>query len=340
MKKFILLFLIIFSFSNVNALKLVSIGDSIPNGYLLENENNSYDNLFAKKLNLDFYEHSYIGMTTNDMLKDLETDELKQNIKEANIIFLSIGSNDLLDLITESDYNFIDINYFEDAKINIDLSNENFIQSINDLCNTIINDLKNKMPDVYDNFSKNWSKIINKIKGYNSDIKIYVNNIYNPYFNLYIPIKGLNLSDIINYFDETIQSFNEVIASYNDYEIIDVYHLLRNNKYLNLNILQNNFDPHPNQKGHQKLYEEYLDKLCYKVKYQDKVYYVLKGKGLNIKPAYKPLFQFKKWNHDINHINSNITLKEIYTINPKIFYYIIPPILIIIFLIIKLKNRH
>lgn len=340
MKKIILLFLIIFSVTNVKALKLVSIGDSIPNGYLLDNENDSYDNLFAKELNLDFYEYSYIGMTTKNILNDLDKEEVKENIKDADIIFLSVGSNDLLDLITESDYNFIDVNYFKDAKLNLNYFGDNYADVINNICNTIISDLETKIPAVYNDFKSNWTKIINKIKSYNKSAKIYVNNIYNPYFNIKVPIKDINLTNIIDFFDKTIVFFNEIIENNNNYEIIDVYHLLRKNKFLNINILQNNFDPHPNQKGHQKLYEEYLDKLCYKVTYQDKIYYVIKGEKFEIKPAYKPLHHFKKWNHDINHITSDITLKEIYVLNYKILYYIIPPIFLIIIIFIKIKNRH
>ena len=327
MKKIFLFLLILLCFSNTQALKLVSIGDSIPNGYLLEDENESYDNMFAKTLNMVFYEHSYIGMTTKDLLVDLSDEKLIKNIKEADLIFLNVGPNDLLDLITESDYDF-------------SISGDNLVNEANALINYVYSDLEMRIPIVRSRFIENWPQIINTIKKYNPNAKIYVNNIYNPYFGLIIPIKGVDISKLFNLFEETIVSFNEIISGYDDYEIIDVYSILRKGKYLNINLLERNFDPHPNREGHQRIYEEYLKQLCYKVTYQDQIYYVLKGGKLDIEPAHKSFYLFKKWNHDINHITSDVELKEIYIINYKILYYLVPLVIIIIFIFIKIKNRH
>ena len=144
MKK-VLLFILVFSLFmlNVNATKLVSLGDSIPNGYLLKDEEDSFDNRLADTLDLDFYEHSYIGMRSDDLLRDLDIDEVKDNIKDADIIIINIGSNDLLDL-----FDYLDLSNF-DFEIEYG-SNPSFDRAmINDMINYIEGFFQNELEGLY-----------------------------------------------------------------------------------------------------------------------------------------------------------------------------------------------
>lgn len=338
MKK-VLLFILVFPLFilNVNATKLVSLGDSIPNGYLLSDADDSYDNRIADILKLDFYEHSYIGMRSDDLLRDLDIDEVKNNIKDADIVFINIGANDLLDL-----FDYMDLSNF-DFEIEYGTNPSFDRKMINDMINYIEAFFQNELESLYlsalEDFKNIFPQIIAKIKEYNPDIKIYVNNLYNPFANLSIPLINLDLSFIENFSDNAIKSFNEVINSYDDYKIMDIYNTLDENKYLNINPLQGQIDPHPNYNGHKAIYNLYLSELAYKVTYEDEIYYVLKGSILDIKPEKKKGYVFKKWNYDLNNINKDINLKAIYKRKVNYLAYGILVIsLLIVGLIIK-KGR-
>lgn len=338
MKKLLLGFLFfILIISNTKALKIVSLGDSISSGYLLNSQEDSFDNLFASTLNAKFYEHSYLGMRSDDLLKDLGNDAIKREIESADIIIINIGANDLLDLLDYADLSKvgIEIEYGNIPKVEL---NSAFINNLKTyLQDFVVNELEPMAKEATNDFSIIFPSIIEKIKDYNSNAKIIVNSLYNPFFDISVPLFKLNLNDIENVADNIIKSFNNTIYNHEGYIVIDVYSALRNNNYLNVNPLSLAFDPHPNIDGHKKIYELYLKELCYKINYNDKTYYVLKGEKINIKPNKKFGYTFVKWNHDLNNINSDIELKAIYKFN---YLYIIVPILAIGAILIVVKKRN
>ena len=331
MKKVLfLIFVSFFMISNVNALKIVSLGDSIPNGHLLEDTSRSYDNRIAETLNAEFYEYSVPGFITDDILKSLDIEEVKENVLDADIIFINTGTGDLLDLTDNLDFK------------KFDLSGENAdLSGFKDyLVSSVVNDMKPKVSEVLDVFSNKFMAVINKIKSYNPNVKIYVNNIYNPFFNISIPLV-LDLSEVQNTIDEAIKTFNDFLKSNDGYQVIDVYSALRNNDYLNIDPLKGSFDPHPNELGNDVLYELYLKELCYKVTYDGKDYYILKGDSFNIEPKEKEGYTFVKWNYDLNKIDKDIELKEVYKKNINYLYFIIPGfvlLLVVVIIIIKKKK--
>ena len=328
MKK-ILLFILVFSLFivNVKAYKIVSLGDSIPNGYLLDDEEDSFDNRLANTLKADFYEFSYIGMRSDDLLRELDRKEIKDNIKDADIVIINIGANDLLDLLDLLDLNKlnIDFEYGENIQVNL---NKDYLDGIYNYIKSFFEDeLEPKAKEALLEFKEVFPKIISKIKEYNPNVKIYVNSLYNPFFDISIPLLSYDLDFISNISDEAIKSFNDVINLSDEYTVVDTYNILRDNKYLNINIMQGLLDPHPNAFGHKKLYEAYLKELCYKVTYEDEDYYVLKGSKFDIKPKEKKGYTFKKWNYDINKIDKDVVLKEVY--KKDVNYYLIGSIAVI-----------
>ncbi len=338
MKKIIFfIFLSIFMIGNVNALKITSLGDSIPNGVLLNDKEKSYDNMIAKKLGFEFYEYSVSGYTTEQLLSSLDKEEVKENISNSDIIFINIGSGDLLDLTDDIDFSSFGFN--SEEKMNLK-------DSTDDFKNFLVEAFKSKMGDktneVINNFSLKFKSIIEKIKSYNPDAKIYVNNAYNPFFDLSIPFI-LDLSEIENIVEEAIKAFNETLKTNDDYTVIDIYSILRDNNYLNVDPLNNSFDPHPSEKGHQKIYEAYLKELCYKITYDGNDYYILKGDKFEIEPKQKEGYTFDRWNYDLDKIDKDITLEEIYKSKTNYLLFIIPSgvllLLIIIVLIIKKKSK-
>ena len=334
MKKLLLLiFIFLLSIVKVNALKIVSLGDSISSGYLLSDSNESFDNLLASTLGAELYEYSYIGMRSDDLLKDLDKEDLIKRIKSADMIIINIGANDLLDLLDLIDLSKIgiEIEYGTIPKVDF---NVEFINNLkNYLQEFFINELNPRAIETSNEFSITFPAIISKIKEYNGNAKIYVNNLYNPFFNISIPLIKLNLNDIESISDTIINSYNNTINNNSGYEIIDAYTILRNNSYLNVNPLTLSFDPHPNLEGHKRIYELYLKEMCYKVTYDNKDYYILKGDKASIKPKFKFGYSFVKWNYDLSNINSDIEIKAIYKFNYS--YIIIPIILIVTIIIVK-----
>lgn len=332
---FILLFLL--TITNTKALKIVSLGDSISSGYLLSNSNNSFDNLLVSTLGAEYYEYSYLGMRSDDLLKDLNKKVVIENIKTADIILINTGANDLLDLLDYADLSSIGIEIKYGTMPKVEFTQEFITNLKNYLQDFVKNELKPMSVVAAKDFSVTFPTIINKIKEYNSNAKIYVNSLYNPFFNISVPLFKIDLSDIEKTTDEVIESFNTTIYNNAGYEVIDVYNALRDNGYLNVNPLSLSFDPHPNVDGHKKIYELYLKKMCYKVTYDNKDYYVLKGNTISIKPKTKFGYNFYKWNYDLNNITSNIELKAIYKFN---YLYIIVPIIIVSIIIVSIKKKH
>lgn len=334
MKKLLFfIFLYILMIGNVNALKITSLGDSIPNGYLLSDKEKSYDNMLAKTLGAEFYEYSISGMITDDLVKALDKEELKQNIENSDIVFINIGSGDLLDLIDDIDLSKFGFN----GKGKIDIKSVSVADLKDYLVDSFTNKLAPKVEQVVNNFSSKFEMIVDKIKTYNPKAKIYVNNAYNPFFDVSIPVL-LNLSEIEKITEEAIKTFNNVLNQNNNYSIIDIYSVLRNKEYLNIDPLNGLFDPHPNELGHEVIYKKYLKELCYKITYDGKDYYVLKGDKFDIKPKEKKGYTFLKWNYDLNNIDKDIGLKEIYKKNINYLYFIIPGVVLII-IIILFKTR-
>lgn len=341
MKKIFLFIIVsILMIGNVKALKIVSLGDSVTSGYLLEDETKSYDNLLEDTLDIEYYEYSYIGMRSDDLLNDLEDEELKNNIMDADIVIINIGANDLLDLLDYIDLSKVGIEIKYGTIPKVDLSKE-FIENLkNYMQEFFVNELEPMSIETANDFAIIFPSIIETIKEYNPNVKIYVNNLYNPFFNISIPLLKIDLSEIEEVSENAIKSFNDTIYKYNDYVIVDIYSVLRDNKYLNVNPINFEFDPHPNIDGHKKIYELYLKELTYKVTYDNKDYYVIKGESLNIKPKNKKGYKFIKWDHDLNNINSDIELKAIY--KKKFNYlYLIPIgiVIVIISLLIIKKNK-
>ena len=338
MKKLLLLiFIFLLSIVKVNALKIVSLGDSISSGYLLSDSDESFDNLLASTLGAELYEYSYIGMRSDDLLKDLDDNTVIKEIKTADIIIINTGANDLLDLLDYADLSSVGIEIEYGTIPKVEFTQEFITNLKNYLQDFVKNDLKPMSTVAAKDFSTTFPLIINKIKEYNLDAKIYVNNLYNPFFDISVPLLKIDLSEIEKITDDVIESFNDTIYNHDGYVIIDIYNALRNNKYLNVNPLSLSFDPHPNVDGHKKIYELYLKEMCYKVTYDNKDYYILKGDKASIKPKFKFGYSFVKWNYDLNSINDDVVLEATYRFN---YLYIIVPLIVIMFIVILIKKKH
>ena len=227
--------------------KMISFGDSITYGYLVEN-NVSYVKLFAQNQGYTLTDYSVVGMDSNELYEFISTTEIDYNV---DLITLWIGGNDFLKAMDNIAHeNEIDINNLsvEDySKVKTLFASDNF---------------RNKMQNVIKNYKSNFDKILNHIQK-NANCEIYIFNQYNPYTG--ISIINPDDNSILNlglYTEEWILKLNECMIGEN-IKLIDTFTLIEKTPdciNANVNVLtgEYNLDPHPNLKGQNTIYNEFL----------------------------------------------------------------------------------
>ena len=77
--------------------KYLALGDSIAYGYGLSDiSKQSYVSQVAKELEVMANNESVVGMDTSEFLELINKEEIEDEIESADLITISIGSNDLL----------------------------------------------------------------------------------------------------------------------------------------------------------------------------------------------------------------------------------------------------
>ena len=232
--------------------KYVAIGDEISieadNDYDVAYVSLIKDFLYALNDNLDYFNLSKDGITSSELLDII--DDNKAKIKDSDLITVSIGGNNILNAILDN------LNIDEDILQGCD--EEKVDSIISDYLNS--DEIKTEILGEVNKFSKDFPKIIKKIKKLAPKADIYVNTIYNP-----INKKG----NIYNFFNEQINSINDLIVKNNsnyDYKIVDCYHILNNDEVLNFKVENGVARISPNKVGHAMMatqvisdYEEYVN---------------------------------------------------------------------------------
>lgn len=214
------------------SIRYVALGDSIAYGYGLEDrEEQSYVSLIRKHLEKKYDSVIVSNLGSNGMRSDELIDILtnpendlyrkyRATIKYADIVTLSIGSNDLLHLIK--------------LDMNIETMIENGEEMFCDACR---------------GFQKNFPKIIQEIRMINPDVKIYADNIYNP-------AKGLTaFDDVYDVAEYYISLMNRCFYESRDYQLVDVKGCFDKEKdsMVNVSWKGREIDPHPSVEGHRKI---------------------------------------------------------------------------------------
>ena len=238
--------------SNKELDKYVAIGDNIS-----MEENNDYDVsyislikdfLYAVNDKLNYSNLSKEGITSSELLNII--DKNKEKIKDADLITVSIGGNNILNAILRN------LNIDESILRNCD--EEKFDSIISEYLNS--DEIKNEILNEVNKFSKDFPNIIKKIKKLAPEAELYVNTLYNP-IN-----KKCNIYD---FFNEQINSINDLIVKNNsnyDYKIIDCYHILNSEEVLNFKVEDGLARIYPNKVGHAMMatqvvsnYEQYVN---------------------------------------------------------------------------------
>ena len=186
--------------------------------------------------NLNYRNLSEKSMTSSDLLNLIN---LKKNeIKNADLIVLSIGVNNVLNTVIQKLCNELDLN-IESLK--------NYDETTFDLIiGKYLNgeEINLEVAKEIEKFEKDFPNIIDNIKNLSPNAEIYVNTVYNP-----INKKG----SIYEYFNERIKSINEVITKYYNkynYKVIDCYNILNSDEKLNFQIENNQFKIYSSKAGH------------------------------------------------------------------------------------------
>lgn len=195
---------------------------------------------FLESLNedLSYYNLSDNKITSSELIDIIDNN--KDEIRNSNLITISIGGNNVLNSILQNLYSNLNI----DEKALENYEEEEFDLLVSELLNsdTIISEIQKDI-DIFEN---DFPSIIEKVQKLAPKAEIYVNTVYNP-----INKKG----NIYDFFDEQISLINEIIIKNNnkyDYKIIDCYNILNNDEgeRLNLQVCDGEVVLYPNKVGH------------------------------------------------------------------------------------------
>lgn len=274
-------------------ISIVVLGDSIARGYGLENvETERFSSVLGEKLKLRYKEviidnfgvdgQTGSGLATS--LKNGAPDELK----ECDVVIISIGGNNVLGSLTEfsgalepfrdvptevfTDYFFYlfppegkdksDYRYAADA-INA------LFKAVNDVFNSEA--YKNRMEKCAEEIKEEIPDIIAQIRKVNPDARILFQTIYNPYKNLNLSLIGIEEKLSLGvYGKESVSLVNQEItglAEANGYEVAPVFERFEEsglplvNAGFSIATMKFSLDPHPNAYGHAYIAGIYYDLL-------------------------------------------------------------------------------
>lgn len=243
-----------------------AFGDSIAAGYGLDGYSHkqtsappdSYQGLLGSFLQTSSANYAVSGSDSSDCIKLLNAGTADADLKKADLITLSIGSNDLLLPFIE-----IVMDYFEIDPDSIDASSsaDGFEMPKIDLSDFMQYYQKSEalIAELSDHpvlhkqaaaFPKKLENILSILHQKAPNAEIYVTNIYNPFID--IPVIGALAENYISEINQAFTSRSE------DYTLIDVYTPFSRSELTNIHFDMKkpadiNLDPHPSIKGHKTI---------------------------------------------------------------------------------------
>lgn len=218
-------------------MKVVAIGDSLTEGIGDDHNEGGFVPFLAKGLDevchfqsitTDNYGKSG-NRTTQLTARIQESSEIQNKIKEADVITITIGANDLLKVAKDNIFNNLMSATFAKPK---------------------------------EEYIKNIAILYEEIRKYNPDCPIYQLGIYNPFFLNFKEIK--ELQEVINQWNTTTKEFVEeqkeaYFIPIND-QIYQGMGVSEDGEFIN-NLLSDKDSFHPNTIGYQIIANAFRDKL-------------------------------------------------------------------------------
>lgn len=178
---------------------IVGLGDSLTKG-VGDPDKEGYIQSVAREMEKYLQEDVSVknfgirGYKSEQLVEKLEQDEVQKNLEQADYIFLTIGGNDILNIV---EYNFFDLDL------------ELFVKGEQD-------------------YQKNLFIIIQTIRSINPDAKIFILGLFNPFHNFFEDIKEIDL--VIQEWNKTIQGVTLINENTEYIPINDIF--LNTNKNL------------------------------------------------------------------------------------------------------------
>lgn len=249
---------------NPGAYKYVAFGDSIAAGYGLNNyaadqtsaPADSYQALTGNFLKTSAINYAVSGTDSEDCIELLESGKADADLANADVITVSIGSNDLLLPFIQIVMDYYGI----DASDLPDMSGQSVLPEIDfSAASALYEQASGLISKLSDNallhaqanaFPEKFAHILALFREKAPHAEIYVTNIYNPFVK--VPIIGA-LAE--TYIAEINRAFS---ASAKEYTLVDVYTPFEKGTLTNVNINLSNpsgirLDPHPSKEGHQAI---------------------------------------------------------------------------------------
>lgn len=249
-------------------IKYAALGDSIATGYALPDYTksggsaNAYTTLVKNTLP-EIYggaEVEYTSLSVNGLTTDGLYNKLKSNpdvIKNADIITVSIGSNDILNVfnsIINKNLSGIDTSVFDDAGSAEALKGA--YEQMNIIKNEFIGNAE--LNGVCDAYIQKLSRLYALIRDISPNAQVYFTNIYNPFGKS--ALFGMNMFDLA---DPYIKKMNSAFNSSEGYYVADVYSAFASSGANVTNVQDDfkSFDPHPNINGHKIISAAVIEKI-------------------------------------------------------------------------------
>ena len=250
---------------------MLFLGDSIAEGYGLEGFEtdkyscSSYANIlrdrYAKELegkcNENMINDAVSGDTSEQLLTHLTNGEFDQNLATSDVVVISIGGNDILEIFLDFLENDLKIS-FNESSASLDLGNISPLGVAQSL-----GDMSDNIDKALEKFDENLIKISDYINQ-KTDSVVIIQTLYNP-------IENIDQLEILeNFAEKKISKLNEHIknnasnGSQTNYIVADVAADFVGKAQKLTNISR--FDIHPNTEGH-KIIADRVDQTIRTQKY-------------------------------------------------------------------------
>lgn len=246
--------------------RIVVLGDSIAKGYGGTGDaEGGFASIVAQKVHGEVTNLGIVGLDSSQLLEKMQTEKFQSALEQADAVFLSIGSNDLLKpflsiIADAADVTGAQKELYEKLQKQFGrMSKEDPLKAGNALATAVRNINRSKeLKQACQKFPDNFDKIISRLKTDYPQAVIYVNNIYNPYYGVSYEYDGLTLLNVHELCEQYITQLNKAFdTNSKDYRLFDMYSIFRQQGYTHVNpaSLEDmsgvNFDPHPNNAGYQ-----------------------------------------------------------------------------------------
>lgn len=197
------------------------------------------------------------GLDSSDLLNLINANQFL--LPSAAVITISIGGNNILPIVNGEVCKVLNISPDQSRPDELPAQVAKVIAQQPEALNKLIGLTQDKvfldrLQGSAERFKSDWAQIVNMLKVSAPKAKIYVLTVYNPF--------SIKEQLFYSIFESYISGINSTIKSYNQYyNVVDVHDVFAQHTgeaITNFNMFAGNFDPHPNQLGHNIIFEAHI----------------------------------------------------------------------------------